>query len=74
MDKKYKMEKVYCVKEKRQTPNVKGTEKVVIAKNNRKLLKVKCASCGKMKSSFLLGNQVSPPVVHWARMAHFTSF
>ena len=38
------------------SPNVKGTEKVIITKNNRKLLKVKCASCGKMKSSFLPGN------------------
>ena len=47
---------VYCVKEKRHTPNVKGTEKVVITKNNRKLLKAKCTSCGKMKSSFLPGN------------------
>ena len=37
---------VYCVKEKRHTPNVKASEKVVITKNNRKLLKVKCASCG----------------------------
>ena len=33
----YTME-VYCVKEKRHTPNVKGSEKVVIAKNNRKPL------------------------------------
>ena len=47
---------VYCVKEKRHTPNVKGTEKVVITKNNRKLLKLKCTSCGKMKSKLLPGN------------------
>ena len=44
---------VYCVKEKRHTPNVKGTEKVITSQRiNRKLLKVKCASCGKMKSSW----------------------
>ena len=47
---------VYCVKEKRFTPNVKGSEKVVITKNNRKLLRVKCASCGKIKTRFLPGN------------------
>ena len=47
---------VYCVKEKRHTPNVRGVKKLLITKNNRKLLKVKCASCGKMKSSFLPGN------------------
>ena len=48
--------KVYCVKEKRETPNVAATEKVVITKNNRKLLKVKCASCGITKTRFLPGN------------------
>ena len=47
---------VYCVKEKRHTPNVKGSEKVVITKNNRKLLKVKCASCGITKTRFMPGN------------------
>ena len=30
---------VYCVKEKRHTPNVQGSEKVVITNNNRKLLR-----------------------------------
>ena len=34
------------MKEKRNTPNVQGSEKVVITKNNQKLLKAKCASCG----------------------------
>ena len=47
---------LYCVKEKRNTPNVQGSEKVVIAKNNRKLLKAKCASCGITKTSFMPKN------------------
>ena len=47
---------VYCVKEKRHTPNVKGSEKVVLTMNNRKLLKAKCASCGITKTRFLPGN------------------
>ena len=47
---------MYCVKEKRNTPNVQGSEKVVIAKNNRKLLKAKCASCGITKTSFMPEN------------------
>ena len=52
------MEKVYCVKEERHTPNVPGSEKVVTTKKrNRRVLLVKCASCGKMKSAgFLPGN------------------
>ena len=49
---------VYCVKEKRHTPNVPGNEKVVLTKKrNRRVLLVKCASCGIMKSAgFLPGN------------------
>ena len=52
------MEEVYSVKEKRHTPNVPGSEKVVTTKKrNRKVLLVKCTSCGKMKSAgFLPGN------------------
>ena len=50
---RYTKMEVYCVKEKRYTPNVKGSEKVVITKNNRKLFKVKCAICGITKTRFL---------------------
>ena len=53
------MEKVYCVKEKRHTPNVPGSEKVVTTKKtNRRVLIVKCASCGKMKSSWFLAGKL----------------
>ena len=44
---------VYCVKEKRFTPSVPGSEKTVTAKNGRKMLKVKCASFGITKTRFL---------------------
>ena len=44
---------VYCVKEKRFTPNVSGSEKYATAKNGRRLLKVKCASCGITKTRFV---------------------
>ena len=44
------------MKEKRNTPNVQGSEKVVITKNNQKLLKAKCASCGITKTSFIPEN------------------
>ena len=47
---------MYCVKEKRNTPNLKGSEKVVITKNNQKLLKAKCAICGITKTSFMPKN------------------
>ena len=44
---------VYCVKEKRFTPNVVGSEKITTAKNGRRLLKAKCASCGITKTRFV---------------------
>ena len=46
---------VYCVKEKRFTPNVVGSETFATSKNNRRLLKVKCASCGITKTRFVSG-------------------
>ena len=51
---------VYCVKEKRFTPNVVGSEKITTAKNGRRLLKVKCASCGITKTRFISDSWVKP--------------
>ena len=58
---KYKMNgkeypNIYCVKEKRHTSNVPGSEKKVFTKNKRRLLKVKCVSCGITKTRFMPGN------------------
>ena len=44
---------VYCVREKRFTPNVAGSEKITITENGKRLLKVKCASCGITKTRIL---------------------
>ena len=44
---------VYCVREKRFTPNVAGSEKITTTKNGRRQLKVKCASCGITKTRFI---------------------
>ena len=44
---------VYCVKEKRFTPNVSGSETFTTTKNGRRMLKVKCASCGITKTRFV---------------------
>ena len=48
------------MKEKRFTPNVTGSEKITTAKNGRKLLKVKCASCGIIKTRFVSGVYPTP--------------
>ena len=45
---------VYCVREKRFTPNVPGSEKITITENGRRLLKAKCASCGIIKTHFVI--------------------
>ena len=41
------------MKEKRFTPNVSGSKTFATAKNGRRLLKVKCASCGITKTRFI---------------------
>ena len=46
---------VYCVKDRRVTPNVRGTAKIVATKSNWRLLKVKCAVCRITKTKFLPG-------------------
>ena len=46
---------VYCVREKRFTPNVPGSETYATTKNGRRQLKVKCASCGITKTRFVKG-------------------
>lgn len=45
--------KSYCVKQKKQTECVKGTEIIVKTKNNRSMLKCKCAECGITKTRFI---------------------
>ena len=60
---------VYCVREKRFTPNVPGSEKITITENGRRLLKVKCASCGIIKTKFISaqeGGNFLDPVFKWA--------
>ena len=68
---------VYCVKEKRFTPNEEGSEKITTTKNNRRLLKVKCASCGITKTRFVSnktqsgaaqeGGNIFEPIFKWTR-------
>ena len=65
----YRMD-VYCVKEKRFTPNVVGSEKITTTKNGRRLLKVKCASCGITKTRFVSGvegGNILEPIFKWTR-------
>lgn len=54
----------FCVKEKEFSPDLEASDEIVITKNNRKILKVNCASCDKTKACFLPrkpGKKVSPP-------------
>jgi len=48
---------IYCVKDKRHTPNVEGTKRVVITTNKRKMFQSECAVCGNIKSRFFPGGK-----------------
>ena len=45
--------KSYCIKQKKQTECVKGSQKYFKAKNGRNMMKCKCAECGISKTKFL---------------------
>ena len=58
------------MKEKRFTPNVAGSETFATTKNDRRLLKVKCASCGITKTRFVSaqeGGNILDPIFKWTR-------
>ena len=45
----------YCVKQKKQTECVPGSEQYVVTKNGRNAMKCKCAECGITKFWFIKG-------------------
>ena len=45
--------KSYCVKQKKVTECVPGSERFVRAKNGRMMMKCVCASCGITKTKFI---------------------
>ena len=47
------MVKSYCVKQKKQTECVTGSERFERAKNGRLMLKCICLECGIMKTKFV---------------------
>ena len=49
--------KTYCVKEKKQTYCVTGSERYERARNGRLVLKCKCSSCGITKTKFVKNTQ-----------------
>ena len=49
--------KIYCVKERKRTPSVPGSERYERARNGRLMLKAKCASCGITKNRFVRETQ-----------------
>ena len=51
------MVKSYCVKDKKVTECVPGSERFVKAKNGRLMMKCKCAICGIFKTKFVKEKQ-----------------
>ena len=47
------MVKSYCVRQKKQTECVPGSEKYLKTKNGRNMMKCKCAECGITKTKFV---------------------
>ena len=47
--------KSYCVKQKKQTECVQGSEQYVKTKNGQNAMKCKCAECGITKFRFVKG-------------------
>ena len=45
--------KSYCVKQRKQTECVPGSERIVQARNGRAMMKCKCAECGITKTKFV---------------------
>ena len=45
--------KSYCVKQKKVTECVPGSERIVKAKNGRTMMKCKCVECGITKTKFV---------------------
>ena len=43
----------YCVRERKNTRCIPGTEEIVNMKKNRLMLRCKCANCGIVKHSFV---------------------
>ena len=50
------MVKSYCVKQKKQTECVPGSERILKAKNGRSMMKCTCAENGITKTRFVKGN------------------
>ena len=48
--------KSYCVKQRKQTDCVPGSEQYVKTKNGRNAMKCKCAECGITKFRFVKGS------------------
>ena len=47
--------KTYCVKQKKKTDSMPGSERRDFAKNGRPMIKSKCAECGITKVTFVKG-------------------
>ena len=50
--------KSYCVKQRKQTDCIPGSEQYVKTKNGRNAMKCKCAECGIIKFRFVKGSTI----------------
>ena len=58
--------KSYCVKQRKRTECVPGSEQISLTKNGRKMMKCQCAECGITKTRFVketTGSGFSPDML-----------
>ena len=51
--------KSYCVKQRKQTECLPGSETYAMTRNGRRMMKCKCAECGITKTRFVKGTTVT---------------
>ena len=49
--------KSYCVKQRKQTECLPGSETYAMTRNGRRMMKCKCAECGITKTRFVKGTK-----------------
>ena len=62
------MVKSYCVKEKKQTECVPGSERYVKTKNGRTMMKCQCASCGITRLNSSRTRETDGALSSWGRI------
>ena len=62
--------KSYCVKQRKQTECVPGSEYIIRTRNNRAMMKCKCAECGITKTKLVKSGSTKGKGYYWVKTVH----